>query len=396
MKAIIEYKLPTHPFWEAYTNLWNHSRSRSVFKSPHYIRFLADRFQDELAVYEFYKSGVLLGASFYRKQGNIYYLLTDIKSDQNYFILHKSCTEQDIVQFFENLFSSIQGGNWAVVLNNQPAWADYRGIFLSTVQKSKLFCVVEGYTKCLILEKENPEALFAELSKSKEAAKKIKRLAQEPNVEFEVFTADEDLRQWTAGFCDLHVRRWQDTGTPSRYQTPASVLFLEGCLKAWSEDGVLVRFSIKLGDERIAYAVCLIQHNALIRHTTTYDISYQKHSPGKILMVMIAQWMKDKGLNKLDFGEGAESYKYDYANTELELDRIFISRHYNIPFILKTRYRVFYRKQVKNNPAIKKAYYEKILPLARKIKLFIGGLSTDFWQINSYLLFLCLMGYPTI
>lgn len=138
---------------------------------------------------------------------------------------------------------------------------------------------------------------------------------------------------------------------------------------SWAKDGVLVRFAVKVGGERIAFVICLIQQNSLIHHSTAYDEEFYKYSPGKALILIIAEWMKNNGLNILDFGEGAESYKYAYTNKELELNEISVSSISNISFILKVKLRQILREKISENPKLIKFYKEKLKPLTHRARV---------------------------
>lgn len=365
--ASLQYTIPEREFWDEYVDLWNNSLYKPAFKSPHYVQYLANKFSNALTVYKFYLDGKLYGAAFFRKEGNEYRLLTDIKADHNFFLLHKQCTEDDIAAFFGNLLSEIKKENWALSLLVQPAWASYMDAFIKSMQASGLFTDVSKRSVCPVLEEETPKKLFERLNSSRELRYRMNRIKSQLEGVFEIFRGDEDLDEWVNSFCELHRKRWENTDTPSRYQGE-EIKFLKECMKAWIDDDILVRFSIKVGVERIAFVICLIQEDRLIHHSTAYNEDYYKYSPGKALILAIGQWMELKGLNVLDFGEGAEPYKYSYTNKELILNQISISSYSNVPFILKVKFKKVIRKKINANPKIKKFYKEKIKPLARGVK----------------------------
>jgi len=368
MIASISYTCPDQSFWSEYTDLWENSIHRPVFKSPHYIQFLAKKFEDSLAIYRFYREGKLRGASFFVRDGNEYRLLTDIKADHNFFVLHQSLALEDIADFIKGLLAAIKKENWAVSMHVQPAWASYMEVFEKVAESSGLFFDVAQHTVCPVLEEATPKDLYDKLNSSRELRYRVNRIKSQLNGEFEILTGDEDMEDWVRKFCLLHQKRWEGTDTPSRYADEESRRFLQNCLQSWVQDQTLVRFSVKVGGERVAFVICLLQQNQLVHHSTAYDDEYYKYSPGKALILTIAEWMKDHGQNILDFGEGAEPYKYAYANKELVLNQISISSYSNIPFILKVKVKKALRKKIVKNPGLKKFYNEKIRPLAKKVK----------------------------
>lgn len=368
MVASISYSFPDQDFWIEYTELWNNSLHKPVFKSPHYIQYLANRFRNEFAVYRFVLDGELRGVIFFRKNGNEYRLLTDVKADHNFFVIHRSCTEEQIDSFFSNFLAAVKKENWSLVLRVQPLWASYMSTFVKSVHKSGLFWNVAKRSVCPVLEEESAKQLYDKLNSSRELRYRVNRIKSQLEGEFEIMTGDEDLDDWVNKFCELHQKRWEDSGSPSRYSSADEIKFLKNCLLSWIEDRLLVRFSIKVNDERIAFVICLIQGNSLIHHSTAYDDAFYKYSPGKALILTIAEWMKNNALNILDFGEGAEPYKYAYTNKELELNEIAISSLSNVSFILKVKLRQVLREKISENPQLKRFYKEKIKPLTQRSK----------------------------
>lgn len=369
MVATISYSNPDQHFWNEYTELWNNSLHKPVFKSPHYTQYLANQYRDDLAVYRFVINGKLMGVVFFRKVGKNYRLLTDVKADHNFFVIHQNCTAEQTKVFFVRFLEILKKENWALVMRAQPLWASYMVTFLTAMNRSGLFWNVAKRSVCPVLELDTAKELYDRLNASRELRYRVNRIKSQLNGEFEILTGEEDMDSWVNRFCELHWKRWDGTGSPSRYQNVEDKKFLNNCMLSWAKDGVLVRFAVKVGGERIAFVICLIQQNSLIHHSTAYDEEFYKYSPGKALILIIAEWMKNNGLNILDFGEGAESYKYAYTNKELELNEISVSSISNISFILKVKLRQILREKISENPKLIKFYKEKLKPLTHRARV---------------------------
>lgn len=68
---------------------------KTAFRNPssnaRFIQYLAQRFRQSIAIYQYYKDDKLVGAAFFRKDGNIHKkLLSEIKADYNFFGLTKT------------------------------------------------------------------------------------------------------------------------------------------------------------------------------------------------------------------------------------------------------------------------------------------------------------------
>ncbi len=350
-------------FWQEYTTLWQNSLDQSPFQAPHFIEFLAKKFENKVVHFECRKDDQLLGAAFFRKTKGQYVFLSEVKSDHNTLVLHQNCTPEDLSEIFRELLSAIKKRGWAFVLNNFPDWASYAPMINELGLKSTLFWDNHPYSVCPTLKETSGQAIYERFNGSRELRYRVNRLKNQQEADFEVFRQEEDLTAWVSQFCELHIKRWKGTTTPSRYEEQGEEKFLLQCLQAWIKDEVLVRFSIKIANgTRIGFVIGLLHKDSLIHHTTAYDNNYRKYSPGKALIHFIGEWMAGKKLKTLDFGQGDEKYKYEFTNTEPKLNRIFISPPLHFPFIFKAKI----AQSLRNNERLRKFYREKIKPVSKK------------------------------
>jgi hypothetical protein len=291
-----------------------------------------------------------------------------VKADHNFFVIHRDCSSEEIGLFFKSLLEKIKDENWTLRLRLLPLWASYIPTFVEAINASGLFWNVAKRSVCPILEEPTPKELHDNLNSSRELRYRVNKIKNQLNGEYEILTGAEDLDVWAEKFCDLHQKRWEGSDSPSRYMSDEGRKFLKNCLLAWAEDKMLVRFAVKVGGERIAFVICLIQQNSLIHHSTAYDDEYHKYSPGKALILIIADWMQKNGLNVLDFGEGAEAYKYAYTNKEMELNEISIAPFSNFSFIFKVKWQQVVRENIHENARFMKFYKEKIKPFTQRAK----------------------------
>lgn len=371
-------------FWQQYERLWQHSLGRSPFQSPHVLQYFASEAGSRLLVFAAHEGDALIGAAFFKQSGGSLAFLSDMKTDANFFVLHRELPEDAIRRFFDAFLETGRKKNWALMLNHQPGWAPYMPVLEAAVRQSPLYSMTLDYSVCPVYEAETPEALFAEIGSSRNTRYKLNKFTKQENGSFEVLTDDADMDRWVEEFCDAHVLRWAPTPTPSSYRDPARRLFLKNCLLAWHADGVLVRFALKTGDKRVGFVAGLLDGNSLIYHAPTFHPDVSHCSPGRVLIYYIAQWMSENNLRILDFGDGNESYKYHVAGKEHVLRRIFISGKNNLAFIAKTKF----IKAVRENPKAYDLYQNKLKPtfrnLVRRGVAFLGCLLP--WQVLEALL----------
>lgn len=365
----VAYGSPDNDFWEKFTVLWQKSGDRSPFKSPHILQYFAGNVKSQVVVFQFFQDDDLRGVILLKENKGTYTFLSDIKTDVNFFVLDRSCTPEDERQFFEYFLKTIEREKWSVILNNQPSWARYMPVFEAAGKSSGLFWLHFAYSVCPIAVDETAEGLFGRINSSRELRYRVNKLKKQESAEFEVLTDGTDLDRWVEEFCQAHILRWADTPTPSAFRNPERCTFLRDCLHAWNADGILVLFSVKVARGRVGFVVGLMEENSLVHHSTTFHPDYWKYSPGKALIHFMAEWMKEQKINMLDFGDGNEPYKYDVANREHILNRIFISGKNRLPFIAKAKLIKF----IKDRPRIYQWYQIKLKSMYRNLQWHLSG-----------------------
>ncbi len=362
----LNYGQPDEKFWENYNLLWRNSAERSPFQSPRILRYFSMQEGADIAVFQYRDTAnELIGAAIFQKSKSGFHFLSDLKTDANFFVLHRDCSAALTAHFFQSFFQKITAENWALQLNNQPNWATYMPYLEAAGENSGLYWLKLPYSVCPIVEAETPEALYKQVNGSRELRYRMNKLKNQKNAEFEVLTDDAGIDHWVDEFSQAHILRWADTPTPSGYRSVQKQAFLKGCLHAWAQEGILVRFSVVVEGSRVGFVVGLREGGSLIHHSTTFHPDFWKFSPGKALILFMTEWMQDNNLKVLDFGDGNEPYKYSVATSEHVLSRIFVASRSNLPFILKTRAIKF----IRNNSGIYNFYSNKIKP---KMKQLLG------------------------
>ena len=75
--------------------------------------------------------------------------------------------------------------------------------------------------------------------------------------------------------------------------------------------------------------------------------------------------MADRKMTKMEFGDGGENYKYQFANMELPLMTIFMTQPINVTYILKVKLIEFKRE----NKKITNFYNGRIRPVLLRSKI---------------------------
>lgn len=323
--------------WADHAALWASSTSRCPFQAPAILRHFSRTVAEPKRMFALYRGGAAIAAAIFKQDhsGRLTFL-SDLKTDVNRFLFHKEAGIEEKILFFDGIFRSVREEHLSLMLNNQPG--DHEDtIQLETCANSAgLYIKVLPNSACPVVEAASPEDLFKHVNGLRELRYRVNKLRNQKDAEFEVFTDAGGLDDWADEYCATHVRRWSGTSTPSNLRHPHRREFLKGCLHAWTEDGTLVRFSIRVAGARIGFVIALRAPETLIHHSTTYDPGHAKNSPGKALLPHLAGWMAENGYRILDFGDGREEYKYTVATGERPLARVFIANKGNLRFIVSS------------------------------------------------------------
>jgi CelD/BcsL family acetyltransferase involved in cellulose biosynthesis len=363
MICSLQFGRPAPAFWEKYAQLWQESAEPSPFQAPHLLQYFASLADNEPAVFQCTEQDRLLSAVILGKSKGYFHFLSDLKTDSNFFLFHRDCQPDTTRRIFEAFLDHIRKERMTLILNNVPAWAHYAGQFNAALRACPLYHLQVNYSVCPMAAGETPGRLFNIVSASRSTRTNVNKFLKKENGAIEIRTDDSDIDAWVEDFCDNHVARWAETPTPSAYRDPEKRRFLAQCLRAWHADGILVRFAMKAGEKRIGLLIGLISGETLIYHSTTYSPEFAPISPGRTLLYFITEWMAENRLRILDFGAGNEQYKYNLADREQALQKIFITEKSNLAFIVKAQL----IKTIRERPAWYGWYQQKIKPAYRKL-----------------------------
>jgi hypothetical protein len=98
-------------------------------------------------------------------------------------------------------------------------------VFEQCGAKSNLFFQAIDYSVCPVIECIMPEEVRSIMKDSYSIRNVTKKLKSKLNAEFEVLTGDEDLENRVREFCISHIKRWENTSTPSAFRNAGRQVF---------------------------------------------------------------------------------------------------------------------------------------------------------------------------
>lgn len=358
------FSKPDDAFWEAYAELWHNSSCKSPFQSPAYLRSLSEYVEAQTIAFQFKKSDHLVGAVVFQDDGNLLHFLSDVKSDYNSFIFRRDLNRKEIRKSIQGFLNLVREAGISILLNKHPEESSCHQAMRDILPEMNMFVRFVPYSLCPVLKCESPELLFQEMNRSKNVRYKRNRLLRMPDTHLEILTDESDLTGWCDAYCRNHIKRWEESATPSRYACIKEQAGIMRFLTAWAEDKTLVRFAIVQDGQRIALSAGLLSRDSFIGHLQSFDPVYKKHSLGNVLINLIGKWLMDQGIRKINFGDGKDNYKYSFATESIHLKKIYLSQNQNLPL----RVRAYLDEKYRSNEQIR-----RVASLA-KSRLKIGNI----------------------
>ncbi len=142
---------------------------------------------------------------------------------------------------------------------------------------------------------------------------KTQRFIAEHGASFQLVTTPAAVPAAVARFHALHLARWQVKDAPldSVHLLPAFLPFLtELCTRA-ADAGTLRLAELWVGAVPIAAWISFLVQGRWSGYMTGFDPAWSRYRPGKVLHSFVVQQAIAAGATELDFGRGAEAYKYE-------------------------------------------------------------------------------------
>lgn len=117
-------------------------------------------------------------------------------------------------------------------------------------------------------------------------------------------------RQWLAG--NGRISPLFDAGAPA----------LPALVEVLAQAGALRIFVLECDGITIAISINFVQHGTMMAFLTSYDPSFERGSPGMVLLMDYVQWSIDQGLEAVDFLCGEEPFKVRFATQTITLTSV--------------------------------------------------------------------------
>lgn len=166
---------------------------------------------------------------------------------------------------------------------------------------------------------ENYAALEARWSRNhrSQVRRRIKRLSEIGEVSLHVARDRAEIRSRLPLLFEMHRANWQARGGGSEFDETANVRFVERLVEELPES--LLHYSeVRTDDAPVSSHLGFLRGGDILWYKPAFDLSYGAYSPGMVHVALLARWGIENGFTALDFMQGAESYKFSWADETRE------------------------------------------------------------------------------
>jgi CelD/BcsL family acetyltransferase involved in cellulose biosynthesis len=156
-----------------------------------------------------------------------------------------------------------------------------------------------------------------------------RRVVQETGAYYRLVTSEADTPAAVARFYKLHLARWasKDDALNQEHISPGFLPFLqEACMRS-AAAGLLRISELCVGDDVIASWISFQVNGRLNGYMTGFDPAWSNRRPGKILHGFVVRQALAEQSRELDFGRGAEEYKYEMGAVNRRNRRFILSNN---------------------------------------------------------------------
>jgi hypothetical protein len=170
-------------------------------------------------------------------------------------------------------------------------------------------------TKNRICEKINQESSIRSDIKRCE-----KNLLKDLNEEYVFEFSPVKKQEFIDEFIKFHIDRWNG-GMMVKKKNLAK--FTEK-IYFGDKNMSLARLYMKNSGETVAYCYGYVDSkNEYWLSMTAHDAKFRKYAGGKVILLKLIDYLKERGISKFDFGRGAENYKSEFSDYEDVLFNFF-------------------------------------------------------------------------
>ena len=140
-----------------------------------------------------------------------------------------------------------------------------------------------------------------------------RRVIQETGARFNLIVEERDAPEAVDRFYKLHRARWatKDDALNPEHTSPSFLPFLHEACRRSAASGYLRLAELCVGEDVISSWISFQVNERLNGYMTGFDPAWSKERPGKLVHGFVVRQALSENARELDFGRGAEEYKFE-------------------------------------------------------------------------------------
>jgi CelD/BcsL family acetyltransferase involved in cellulose biosynthesis len=161
--------------------------------------------------------------------------------------------------------------------------------------------------------------------------RQFKRLGDKGNLQLFVATTRSEILARLPQLTTMHIKNWGTRTGTSEFEREPMAPFLAQ-LAAELPFDLLAYSELRLNGVALSCHFGFRDRDALLWYKPTYDIDWANFAPGKLHIASVAQWGIANGCRKIDFLQGREPYKLQWADSCSDTTTWAMARRVAYPF----------------------------------------------------------------
>jgi CelD/BcsL family acetyltransferase involved in cellulose biosynthesis/RimJ/RimL family protein N-acetyltransferase len=179
--------------------------------------------------------------------------------------------------------------------------------------QSRLVPIGRSTCPALVLDGDGAAQLGKTLANSRNR-QTLRRLGHKGELRLRHLEDGDEIRRYLPAFFRQHMQRWAMAGFETQFTDPAQRAFFAALIEELGPKRA--RFAVlELSGRLVACHFGFEADSKYVFYKPTFDVDLWDDSPGTVLLLLLLDDARRRGLREFDFAVGGEWYKSRFANT---------------------------------------------------------------------------------
>lgn len=193
----------------------------------------------------------------------------------------------------------------------------------------ELHLIDEAVMRCPSLQLQSEGREAERLLKKYSLKRPLNWFAARGEVQFRHLSSEAEIQAMLPTFFDQHMRRYQQAGRASLFETPRQRSFYWALALALNSAGWLMFSVLEFNGQPIAFHFGFDYFGSMTWYKPSFEVRYAEHSPGLLLTRKMIEDGLARSRREVDFTIGDEPFKDRFAN--LSRFNVTLSMYHSLP-----------------------------------------------------------------